>query len=118
MARVLAITGCMGSGKSTLVKNLQRLIPGSQVLLEDDYQMMTTMDPTQLRAWISEGSIVDELNLNGFDKAIRNWIQQVSSDSGRDPKLLIIESQFGRAHRGLKELVDYQFWIDAPLDMF
>jgi energy-coupling factor transporter ATP-binding protein EcfA2 len=118
MTKVLAITGCMGSGKTTLVKQLQPLIPQSRILFEDDYQAMTQMDPEQLRRWISDGCCIDELDLHGFDLAVRRAIAESSRD-WRDPdtKLLIIESQFGRAHASLKHLVDYQIWIESPLDL-
>ncbi|MFN6398837.1 MAG: hypothetical protein ACK449_02865 [Planctomycetota bacterium] len=118
MTKVLAITGCMGSGKTTLVKQLQPLIPQSRILFEDDYQAMTQMDPEQLRRWISDGCCIDELDLHGFDLAVRRAIAESSRDwRAPDTKLLIIESQFGRAHASLKHLVDYQIWIESPLDL-
>jgi len=118
MTKVLAITGCMGSGKTTLVKQLQPLIPKCRILFEDDYQAMTQMDPEHLRRWISDGCCIDELDLHGFDLAIRRAIAGSSRDSGAsDTKLLLIESQFGRAHASLKDLVDYQIWIESPLDL-
>ena len=118
MTKVLAITGCMGSGKTTLVKQLQPLIPKCRILFEDDYQAMTQMDPEHLRRWISDGCCIDELDLHGFDLAIRRAIAGSLRDSGAsDTKLLLIESQFGRAHASLKDLVDYQIWIESPLDL-
>lgn len=117
MTKVIAITGCMGSGKTTLVQHLHQLIPGSHFLIEDDYQTMTQMDLEQLRRWVTDGSCIDDLNLNGFDTAIASNIRVDSSDSiSGGPKILLIESQFGRAHSALVDLVDYQIWIDSPLD--
>jgi len=118
MTKVIAITGCMGSGKTTLMEQLHQLIPRSQVLREDDYQIMTQMDPVQLRGWIADGCSVEDLNLNGFDMAIRKSILPGESESRRScPEVLIIESQFGRAHRALSNLIDYQIWIESPLDL-
>jgi energy-coupling factor transporter ATP-binding protein EcfA2 len=122
MTKVIAITGCMGSGKTTLVHHLHQLIPGSAVLFEDHFQTMTQMDVAELEQWTARGSSISELNLNGFDRAIRDSLGASGSLRAKKPKLLppkllFIESQFGRAHPSLADLVDYQIWIDAPLDL-
>ena len=122
MTKVIAITGCMGSGKTTLVHHLRQLIPGSAVLFEDHFQTMTQMDVAELEQWTARGSSIGELNLNGFDRAIRealgaSGILRAKKPKLLPPKLLFIESQFGRAHPSLADLVDYQIWIDAPLDL-
>jgi energy-coupling factor transporter ATP-binding protein EcfA2 len=122
MTKVIAITGCMGSGKTTLVHHLHQLIPGSAVLFEDHFQTMTQMDLAELDQWKDRGSSIGELNLNGFDRAIREALGASGSLRAQEPKLLppkllIIESQFGRAHPSLADLVDYQIWIEAPLDL-
>ena len=122
MTKVIAITGCMGSGKTTLVHHLRQLIPGSAVLFEDHFQTMTQMDMAELEQWTARGSSIGELNLNGFDRAIRealgaSGILRAKKPKLLPPKLLFIESQFGRAHPSLADLVDYQIWIDAPLDL-
>jgi uridine kinase len=51
MTKVIAITGCMGSGKTTLAEHLHRLIPGTTVLFEDDFQTMTQMNLLELEQW-------------------------------------------------------------------
>ena len=117
MTKVIAITGCMGSGKTTLAEHLHRLIPGTTVLFEDDFQTMTQMNLLELEQWRNRGSSIGELNLNGFDEAIRQALKASDQRSPKGPKLLIIESQFGRAHPSLADLIDFQIWIEAPLDI-
>ncbi len=116
MTKVIAITGCMGSGKTTLAEHLHRLIPGTTLLFEDDFQTMTQMNLLELEQWRNRGSSIGELNLNGFDEAIRQARKENVQRSPSGPKLLIIESQFGRAHPSLADLIDFQIWIEAPLD--
>ncbi|MEK0427317.1 MAG: hypothetical protein RJB11_3408 [Planctomycetota bacterium] len=118
MTKVLAITGCMGSGKSTLIRQLEEMIPGSRALFEDHYQRMTHMTLDQLKDWKDRGMDIGELDLNGFDLAIRE-IRESShlGHKNRRIKILILESQFGRVHPKLCDLVDYQLWIDTPLDL-
>jgi uridine kinase len=118
MTKVVAICGCMGSGKTTLVRQLHQLIPRSSILLEDHYQTMTHMDALQLDRWRARGAHIAELNLNGFDVAVRQTIDGTArSTSVSPPKILILESQFGRFHPLLSDLIDFQIWIDVPLDI-
>jgi uridine kinase len=79
---------------------------------------MTQMTLDQLRDWRERGTAIGDLDLNGFDFAIRESLQVARhGQKVNRTKLLILESQFGRVHPKLDGLVDYQLWIDTPLDI-
>jgi uridine kinase len=66
-ATVVSISGPSGSGKSSLVKAIVKLLPDACSLHFDDYKE-TTKSPDDLKKWLSDGCNPDDfVNLKMVD---------------------------------------------------
>lgn len=113
MNRVVAITGGMGSGKSTVVRRLESLLPRAVAVHEDDHQTMTRWTGDEVRRWQEAGADVAQLPLEGLP----DRLAALRDSAGGHHGLVILESQFGRHHPALAPLVDFQIWLDLSADV-
>lgn len=120
MIEVIAISGAMGSGKSSLVRALVEAVPGAVALFEDDYQTLTSLSETALEAWWERGADVAEFDLGRLADAIRDhkWGPTLPAlGPAADNRWLFLETQYGRFHPQLRPWIDVQFWSDTPADV-
>lgn len=111
---VVAVTGGMGSGKSTVVRQLESLLPCRVIAVyEDDYQMMTSWTADEVRRWQESGADVAKLPLEGLPDRLSALRDPACGHRG----IVLLESQFGRHHPALAPLVDFQIWLSAPADV-
>ena len=121
-ARVVAVAGVPGSGKSTLCAALVRALGDAVSLAMDDYEQMTAMDMDQLARWTAGGADVDALPLPQLAEdlaALRagHPVRHPVSGAWMQPRRTIIfETQFGRTHRATGALIDSLVWLDLPPD--
>lgn len=113
MGAVIAITGSMGAGKSTVVRHLVDLLPRAVAVHEDDHQSMTNWSADEVRHWQESGGEIGHLPLEGLPDRLR----ALRTGGAGQPGLVVLESQFGRHHPALAELVDFQIWLDVPADV-
>lgn len=113
MNPVIAVTGGMGSGKSTVVTRLVDLLPRAVAVHEDDYQSMTRWTSEEVRRWEEAGADVGALPLEGLP----GRLEGLRNASGPRRGVVLLESQFGRHHPALAALVDFQIWLDVPADV-
>lgn len=113
MNRVVAITGGMGSGKSTVVRRLESLVPRAVAVHEDDHQTMTRWTADEVRRWQEAGADVAQLPLEGLPSRLAALRDLTGGHHG----LILLESQFGRHHPALSPFVDFQIWLDLPADV-
>lgn len=113
MNQVVAVTGGMGSGKSTVVERLESLLPRAVAVHEDDHQAMTEWTADKVRRWQEAGGDVADLPLEGLPDRLATLRDPAGGHRG----IVLLESQFGRQHPALAPLVDFQIWLDVPADV-
>jgi len=113
MNAVVAVTGGMGSGKSTVVERLESLLPRAVAVHEDDHQSMTRWTAAEVRRWQEAGGDVAILPLEGLP----DRLAALRDPAGGHHRIVLLESQFGRQHPALAPLVDFQIWLDVPADV-
>ncbi|RAV21524.1 hypothetical protein [Paenibacillus contaminans] len=106
-AMVVSISGPSGSGKSSLVKAVEKLLPDACSLHFDDYKESTKF-PEDLTRWLSEGCnpndfitprLVEDLETLRNQERV-NWV--------------ILEEPFGRGRSAMSGLIDFVVCIDIP----
>lgn len=110
MTHIVAVCGMMGSGKSTVLKHFHDNVPGCVVIEEDDYNAAPLRSLDDLRGWWKRGGRVDEFDLTHLSTEL-----EAVRDS--DHELVILETQFGRAHPQVRPWIDVQFWIEVDPDI-
>lgn len=113
MNAVIAVTGGMGSGKSTVVRQLESLLPRAVAVHEDEHQTMTRWTAEEVRRWTNAGADVAQLPLEGLP----DRLTKLRDPAGGHRGLVLLESQFGRHHPALAPLVDFQIWLALPADV-
>lgn len=122
MARVVAVSGVPGSGKSTLCAGLVHALGDAVSLSMDDYQHMTAMDPAALQRWVDAGADVDALPiplLADHLAALRDGRAVQDPRTGRwipARATIVFETHFGRLHRATGAHIDKLLWLDVPPD--
>ncbi len=123
MARVIAVAGAPGAGKSSLVRALAAALPGASVVHFDHYERMTTQPIEDVRRWMAAGADIDKLPLPGLAEALgelkggRMVIDPVTRAPIAPAELILFETQFGRRHSESGKYIDFLAWIDLPLDL-
>ncbi len=111
MRCVIAISGNIGSGKTTLAAGLAELLQCRPAICEDDLNTTQDRSLQAMRQWMDRGGDVGEFDLSNVVLELNNRGLQ-SPDSS-----IVLETQFGRCHPQLNPLIDVQCWIDVPRDV-
>lgn len=105
---VIAVTGTMGSGKSTVATGLGQL-RGCAVLCEDEFNPAFARSVDDVARWWQQGGDVQQFDFTPLVAAVEN-----ASSAG---ELVVLETHFGRQHNQLRPLIDLQLWLDVPFDI-
>lgn len=120
---VIGIAGAPGSGKSTVAGALAEALDGATLVRMDSYERMTRQDIDAVAAWAARGGGYDELPVPllpehlGELKAGRAVRDPATGQVLQPTPHLLLETQFGRAHRASGAHIDWLVWLDAPLDV-
>lgn len=113
MNAIIAVTGGMGAGKSTVVRQLEILLPRAIAVHEDDHQRITRWTAEEVGRWKDAGADIAQLPLEGLPERLAELRDPACGHRG----LVVFESQFGRHHPALAPLVDFQIWLAVPADV-
>ena len=111
MPCVIAISGNIGSGKTTLAAGLAELLHCRPAICEDDLNTTQDRSLQAMRQWMDRGGDVGEFDLSHVILEVNGRLQQSPQSS------IVLETQFGRCHPQLNPLIDIQCWIDVPRDV-
>lgn len=122
---VIAISGTMGSGKSTLVEHLADALPDCEMVFEDHFNQTMDQSLDRIESWWSSGADVGQFELSDLVHRLKQLCPDKHSDnpseaSPRRPgthRFVLLETQFGRLHPDLAPWIDFQCWIEVPADI-
>ncbi|MCR9199668.1 MAG: AAA family ATPase [Planctomycetaceae bacterium] len=105
---VIAITGTMGSGKSTIAQALSQQF-SCAVLCEDEFNPAFSRSAQDVATWWQQGGDVQQFDFTLLVEAV----ERATANS----ELVLLETHFGRQHGQLRPLIDLQLWLDVPFDI-
>ncbi len=120
---VIAISGPVGAGKTTLAQAVADELSDATILQFDHYERITEQSIEQVRDWMQGGADLDAIAIPGLAEALQ------ALKEGRavtDPmtgtmiparKYILFETQFGRRHAATGRYIDLMIWVDTPLDV-
>jgi uridine kinase len=123
MPKVVAIAGVAGAGKSSVVRELVRMLPEAAAIHVDDYQRITREPLGRLQAWVEGGADFDEFEIPVLGEHLARLRQ---GEPVTDPirmrtiepgQFVVFETHFGRAHRDTGQHIDVLVWLDVDLDI-
>jgi uridine kinase len=118
-SKVFAICGPPGSGKTSLCKALNSIIPYSHYVSMDDYQQMTSWTDSQLVTWLESGSDYSDLPMPGLMDELYRLKYSMNNSIPKNichSTPIFFESHLGR-HQGLNSVIDHVLWLDTALDI-
>jgi len=118
-AKVFAICGPPGSGKTSLCMALKSIIPYSHYVSMDDYQQMTSWTDSQLVTWIESGADYSDLPMPGLLDELYRLKYSMNASIPHNichSTPIFFESHLGR-HQGVNSVIDHVLWLDTALDI-
>lgn len=64
MSIVIAVSGMMGSGKSSLAEHLSAMLPDAIIVCEDEFHSTVERSVDDMRSWLDRGADVAEFDLS------------------------------------------------------
>jgi uridine kinase len=122
MRYVVAVAGPTGGGKTSLVQGLVGQLRDACAIHMDDYERMTREPIADVARWAERGADFDELAVPLLGEHLRRLkggeaVVQPGGSTVAPRKYIVLETQFGRAHRATGPLIDLLVWIDVPLEV-
>ena len=105
---VISISGTSGSGKTTLAQALMERLGNAAVFHFDSIQ--ADLLGRDYNAWSEAGADCNEWKLSPITDAIKCMLTEPLD-------YILIDYPFGKAHRDVGEYVDFDVWVDVPLDV-
>ncbi|MFQ3196125.1 MAG: uridine kinase [Colwellia sp.] len=108
-AKVIAISGASGAGKTTVVKILAQEL-NCPILLFDDYISKDTY-PKNMKRWLNNGANVSLIKTPNFVDSLK------ALTSTNTKPYIFIEEPFGKERDAMSSLIDYVVLLDQPLEL-
>jgi uridine kinase len=108
-AKVIAISGASGAGKTTVVKLLAKKL-NCDFLLFDDYTNKDSY-PDDMKKWLTAGANVSVIETPNFVSALQRLILNSTND------YIFIEEPFGKERAAIAPFIDYVVLLHQPLDL-
>ncbi|MCK9230536.1 MAG: hypothetical protein M0Q23_07410 [Syntrophales bacterium] len=123
MGHIIAVSGPIGSGKTTLAGGIAAVLGNASILHYDSYERASRQAPNDVIRWISEGAdfnafVLPDLvsDLSALKRGI-SITDPLSGETTRAEDYIIFEMPLGREHRHTSPLIDLLVWIDIPPDV-
>ena len=109
-ARVVAIAAPPGGGKTTLSRLVAGRLAEAPVLHFDDFEVVTSLPPAEVEAWLDRGAPPAEIEAPGFAARLSDLARSAAAH-------IIVDGPFARAYPPTASLIDLVIYIDTPLDL-
>lgn len=106
---VIAIAAVTAGGKTTIVKELEKVLPKAKALYFDDYTFEGEVE--DFYNWTMQGADYNVWNLQPLIEDVL-CIQQ-----GGEYEYLLLDYPFAYCHKTFSQYIDCAIFIDTPLDI-
>ena len=107
--KIIAIAAVTAGGKTAIVNEIKKRLPGTKSLHFDDYSFEGEVD--DFYAWAKQGADYNVWNLSPLIKDI------LAIRENSDCEYLLLDYPFAYCHKELSEYIDCAVFIDTPLDI-
>jgi uridine kinase len=120
---VVAVTGPVGAGKTTLVNGLAARLPDACAIHFDHYQTVTKRPIDEIARWMRSGADPNAFQIPGLSEALAALLR---GEPASDPKtgetipprrIVLLDTPFGTLHQETARFIDLLAWIETPLDV-
>src|SRR5665647_1112942 len=106
---VIAIAAVSGGGKTTITKQLNKILPMSKALYFDDYEFD---GPDDMCDWVERGADNNEWKLT----PLINDLCSLLSNSSQSLDFILLDYPFAYMNFEMREYIDFTIFVDTPLD--
>lgn len=106
---IIAISGISGSGKSAIIRELNKKLESSMVLSFDNYDFDQQVDNYYMK--MSENPDYNLLDLSVLEKDINNIRQKNNS------RIILLDFPFSYENNLIGNYIDVSIFVDTPLDV-
>ncbi len=107
--KIISVAAVTAGGKTTVVNELKKRLPGSRSLHFDDYTFEGEVD--NFYEWVLDGADYHVWNLSPLEEDI------LKIKSAGECGYLLLDYPFAYCHDTIKPYIDTAFFIDTPLDI-
>ena len=107
--KIIAIAAVTAGGKTAIVNEIKKRLPGTKSLHFDDYSFEGEVD--DFYAWAMQGADYNVWNLSPLIKDI------LAIRENSDCEYLLLDYPFAYCHKELSEYIDCAVFVDTPLDI-
>ena len=119
---VVAVSGPVGSGKSTITTALSTILDGAPVLVFDHYGQYIEW-PQDMEQWVNNGANPNHIRVPKLKDDLLSLLQGktiVDPQNGNilsPSKYILLEEPSGRERQEVREYIDLVVYVDVPQDV-